>query len=184
MTCDSRSCCCFTKSYGRYAKGTGSLLATKVGLAYSWILQWSCRFNRPFSSMYLMSPSFKVCTCVVSDLIFIGISAEWKCTYPTRYPWCVKRGTHHKPRAPVLHPSRGEPVAYPSKFYFSEEDRKMILMALFIQLPVCCCIFQLGNVVGFVQLLITGRKVMCFFQFGNSPYILVFRIHGEAWDKP
>ncbi|CAK9275848.1 unnamed protein product [Sphagnum jensenii] len=29
VTRDSRSCCCFTKSYGRYAKGTGSLLATK-----------------------------------------------------------------------------------------------------------------------------------------------------------
>eukprot|EP01018_Ginkgo_biloba_P022279 Gb_23570 [translate_table: standard] len=25
---DSRRCCCFTKSYGRYVKGTGSLLAT------------------------------------------------------------------------------------------------------------------------------------------------------------
>lgn len=29
VTEDSKRCCCFTKSYGSYAKGTGSLLATK-----------------------------------------------------------------------------------------------------------------------------------------------------------
>ncbi|KAG0578428.1 hypothetical protein KC19_4G022000 [Ceratodon purpureus] len=29
VTLDSKRCCCFTKSYGSYAKGTGSLLATK-----------------------------------------------------------------------------------------------------------------------------------------------------------
>ncbi|KAJ7566264.1 hypothetical protein O6H91_02G095000 [Diphasiastrum complanatum] len=29
VTPDSKRCCCFTKSYGRYAKGTGSFLATK-----------------------------------------------------------------------------------------------------------------------------------------------------------
>ena len=37
----SKKCCCFTKSYGRFIKGTGSFITTKVICIYLYIIHYA-----------------------------------------------------------------------------------------------------------------------------------------------